>query len=136
MDSINARDYFASLAEAVRRVHAVPEGLAVALDCEDLELEPDKAMPMGIVCTELLTNALRHAFPGGRAGRVRVALARVPGFYELTVVDDGAGLPSGLDVRNSGTLGLELVHGLVTQVGGEVRFLPGPGTTAQVRIPA
>ena len=135
MDSIHAGDYFASLAEAVRRTYSMPGEPPLDLDCQDLELEPDKAMPVGIICTELLTNALRHAFPGGRSGRVRVALARVPGFYELEVADDGVGLPPGLDVRNSGTLGLELVHDLAAQVGGEVTFAPGPGTKVRVRVP-
>ncbi|WP_051444962.1 response regulator [Desulfocurvus vexinensis] len=136
LDSINARDYFRSLADAVRRAYAVPDALILDLDCPDLELEPDKAMPMGLICTELLTNALRHAFPGGRAGRVRIVLGRAPGVYELAVSDDGVGLPPGLDVRNSGTLGLELVHGLAAQVGGGVELAPGPGAGFLVRIPA
>jgi len=135
LDSINARDYFCSLADAMRRSYAVPESLTLELECQDLELEPDKAMPMGLICTELLTNALRHAFPGGHAGRVRIVLGKAPGVYELRVSDDGVGLPPGLDVRNSGTLGLELVHGLAAQVGGSVQLLPGPGAGFFIRIP-
>jgi PAS domain S-box-containing protein len=110
--------------------------IEVARRVDPLDLELDVALPCGLIVTELFSNALRHAFPGGRAGRVTVELCRQPGNRILVrVEDDGVGFPPGLDPERVGTLGLQLVRGLAAQLGGELSFEVGRGVTCRVVIP-
>ena len=98
-----------------------PGRITLELAIEDLALPVDKAIPCGLILNELITNALKHAFPDGRAGRIRVELGKVPGSgWRLAVSDDGRGLPPDIEVRTSGTLGLQLVRMLARQLKAEL----------------
>ncbi len=90
----------------------------------------DTAIPCGLALNELVVNAVKHAFPAGRAGAVRVGLARGEGGrIELRVVDDGRGLPPGFDLDRDARLGLRTVVSLIEyQLRGKVEFKSGPGT--------
>ena len=91
--------------------------VAFATDLEDLRLDINAAIPCGLILNELLSNALRHAFPGDRTGRVRAATRRKPdGSLEIRVEDDGVGLPKGLDFRQAESLGLQIVNLLADQL--------------------
>lgn len=97
------------------------------------------AMPCGLILNELVSNALKHAFPNRRHGDVYVSLSEVAGGQvELMVIDDGIGLPEGLDWRNSPSLGLQLVTTLVDQLEGTLKVESNGGTRVAVRfsIPA
>ncbi len=106
----------------------------------DLAIEPvsfgiEIAIPLGLIVNELLTNCLKHAYPPGSGGRVRVGLAREPdGRLHLSVRDDGIGLPPGLDPARTNSLGLRLVHALAAQLGGTVEFRGDAGTSASLRF--
>jgi two-component sensor histidine kinase len=100
---------------------------------EDISLDLDLSVPCGLIITELLSNALKHAFPAARTGTVTVSLRRGgPGQLVLTVSDDGIGLPEGLDAANADTLGLRIVTMLVEQIKGKLTTGPAaaPGTPA------
>ena len=92
-------------------------------------------MPCGLILNELAGNALKHAFPGGAAGEVAVALYAGPdGRVRLRVCDNGVGLPPGLDWRQSRSLGLRLVQMLAAQLNGSVDVQSGAGT--EMRSPS
>lgn len=101
----------------------------------DIEVEPssfgvDTAIPCGLIINELVSNALKYAFPDGRTGRVRVSLQHTgEDLYILSVSDDGVGFPPGLDYRNTKSLGLQLVMTLTTQLGAEIALTREQGTT-------
>ena len=72
------------------------------------------AVPVGLILNELLSNALKHAFVGRKEGTIEVSLtASEEGKINLTVSDDGAGLPDGFDINTTGTLGLRMVKILI-----------------------
>jgi two-component sensor histidine kinase len=78
---------------------------------------------------ELVTNALKHAFPGRREGKIRVRLRRCDDDrVELTVADDGVGLPEDQDPSRAKSLGLDLVYTFAEQLGAEVRVRRESGT--------
>lgn len=135
LDSIGARDYFDSLVEVLSRSYVFPDGVSLDLECDELELEPDKILPLGLIMNELLTNALKYAFPDGRTGAIRLRFAQTPTAYELTVADDGVGLPEDMDVRTVNTLGLELVQALLSQAGGDMEIGREDGASFTVRVP-
>ena len=105
------------------RIQLVPEVTAVALDLES-------AIPCGLLITELVTNALKHAFPAGRAGKVVVTLQHIAdGRLMLCVADDGVGFTSEQAPAQLASLGMQLVHTLAGQLGGVLEHESGSGTT-------
>ena len=81
----------------------------------------DRAIPCGIIVNELVTNALKYAFPGGRKGKVEVELQLTPpGMIRLAIRDDGVGLPQDMEFQKADSLGLTLVRMLADQVQGEL----------------
>ena len=101
-----------------------------------VSLTLDQAVPCGLLLNELVTNALKYAFPGDRSGCIRVTLERAtPQSARITVADDGVGLPATLDPRRTSSLGLRLVSLLTGQLHGTVNFERGPGTTVHILFP-
>ena len=104
-------------------------------DIEDLYLAVDRAIPCGLILNELITNARKHAFPEGRAGVVRVELRQTASNrFVLLVSDDGVGLPPSLDIRQTESLGLQLVCTLADQLRGELRIERGAGTAFRLEF--
>jgi PAS domain S-box-containing protein len=102
-----------------------------------VSLNLDQAVPCGLIINELASNALKHAFPSGRSGTITVALATDEHQQiTLSVSDDGVGLPPGLDIPQTQTLGLQLVCSLAQQLGGTAHFGAGLGTTCTVTFHA
>lgn len=89
-----------------------------------VRVELDAAVPLGLIANELASNALKHAFPEGRAGEVVVRVSQEGSRTSLVVEDDGVGLPGGFAVAGSRTLGLKLVEGLVKQLHGRLQTEP------------
>ncbi len=112
-----------------------PDRITLFVEVERVELPVDKAIPCGLILNELLTNALKHAFPGDRAGRITISLGRREGpEIVMTVADDGIGMPAGFEPARSNSLGMELVITLLEQLEGSWEIRP-PGTTFRVRFP-
>jgi len=109
--------------------------LAFAIGTVDLGL--DRAVPLGLIINELVTNCYKYAFPGGRGGKIDVALRKGDdGGFALTVGDDGVGLPASLDPRNPLTLGLNLVNILTEQIEGVLAIDREGGTAYVITFPA
>jgi two-component sensor histidine kinase len=96
----------------------------------------DVAIPCGLMLNELIVNAVKHGFPGDRGGSITVSMKRsAPGLLELSVADDGIGLPSGFDFRRDGKIGLQTVVSIVElQLHGKVYFDQGHGTVCRAIV--
>ncbi len=93
-------------------------------------------MPCGLVVNELISNALKHAFPQRADGEIRIALTRQPGNEVLlSVSDNGIGLPDHVDIEGTETLGLQLVGLLVSQLDGELSIHRSDPTRFSLRFP-
>jgi two-component sensor histidine kinase len=103
-------------------------------DLASVHLGLDQAIPCGLLVNELVSNCLKHAFPDGRAGEVRVELQPVAGgpAVRLRVADNGVGLPAGFDLKRLTSLGLQLAPDLARQMGGKLEIGPGPGAVFEV----
>jgi PAS domain S-box-containing protein len=108
--------------------------IALKTDIESELLPTDRAIPIGLIVNELVTNAVKYAFPGGAKGTVTVTLKRLPGELRLTVADDG----QGLDPRRADSgLGGRLIDGFAQQLGGQVERKSGSqGTTVHLILPS
>ena len=102
------------------------------------ELPAALATPLVLVLTELVHNALAHAFDPGRAGEVVVSARRIAGALDVVVADDGRGLPPGFDVESANGLGLQIVRTLVDSEldsALQLQAREGGGTEALIRLP-
>lgn len=109
----------------------------IVTQVDEVSARIDSAIPVGIIANELITNAAKHAFPDGREGIIMVSLRRRgAGEIELSVADDGIGLPESLTVDEPTSFGLRLVHVLAAQIGGSVSTTRDHGTRFSVAFPA
>lgn len=133
---LNFAEYLRSLSEDLLRGFGMRDGrVELEVDAEDIYLDIDTAMPCGLVLNELITNSLRHGFPGNRSGTIRVSLKQVDDNVMLSVEDDGVGLPEGFDVSQSASLGLKLVNSLAGQLEGSLEFEPCSGACVRLYFP-
>lgn len=101
----------------------------LATELENVIVPASTAAPIGLILTELITNALKHAFPPGRRGTIAISLRRTARSAILELQDDGEGFPDALDPTPSPGMGLGLVKKLARQIGGVFRILgDGHGT--------
>ncbi len=135
---VEAFEYLNTLiANLLAAYGAKPTAVSLEVEREDILLGVDVAIPLGLVLNELISNALKHAFPDGRRGQIRVQLGRCDqDRYRLVVSDDGVGFPADLDFRNAPSLGLQLVCTLVDQLAGTIELIGAPGTTFNVTFDA
>lgn len=110
--------------------------VAAKLEITPLPLGVDRAIPAGLILNELISNSLEHAFPEGRRGSISVQGGLAEGRIELTVRDDGIGLPPNFDLKHLKSLGLEIVNILLRQLKGELRIESANGTAFHIWFPA
>ncbi|RJR18149.1 MAG: PAS domain S-box protein [Nitrospiraceae bacterium] len=97
-------------------------------ELDRITLALDTAIPCGLIVNELLSNSLKYAFPDSMSGEIRVTLRKNNDKVELTVGDNGVGLPPDLDFRNPRSLGLNIVNALVGQIRGNIELHREQGT--------
>ena len=97
--------------------------VALRLDVAAVPLPLNLAIPCGMILNELVSNALKHAFPAGRRGTVSISFAAHDGQFRLSVCDDGVGNDPAAAGAKSGSLGLKVVDALVKQLGGALTTL-------------
>jgi two-component sensor histidine kinase len=134
--SVDLGAYLASVLDAVRlSVADTGSAATVSFQPASVLCRTDKAVPVGMIVTELVTNALKYAYPD-RSGEVRVALAADPEGIELTVADDGVGWRGAGPARGSG-LGSRIIASMAKSLDSQVDYLDVPtGTCARLKVPA
>jgi len=122
MSSIDFGEYIRNLVDHLSLSYVDdPDRISVMLDVADLSLGIDEAIPCGLIINELVSNSLKHAFPVGVKGEIRVdCQVGNDGFIALGIRDNGVGLPDGLDFRNTESLGLQIVNLLAKQLRGTI----------------
>jgi two-component sensor histidine kinase len=96
-------------------------------------LDLNRAIPCGLLLNELLSNALKHAFPNGRKGEVVISiLSNDKGKYTLLVKDNGIGLSNDVDIFNTDSLGMQLVCDLTMQIDGNLKLEKTKGTSFKI----
>jgi two-component sensor histidine kinase len=134
VEAVDATSYLEDLCRGL--VASVQNGTAISLktDIENALLPTDRAIPIGLIVNELVTNAIKYAFPPNAKGTVVVTLKREPGKLRLTVADDGKGVDP---QRADSGLGSRLVESFTQQLGGQLERESGnQGTTVRLILPS
>jgi PAS domain S-box-containing protein len=133
--SIDFGEYLENLINSLFTTYVTDRRIALTVEAGEVVLEIDDAIPCGLIVNELVSNSMKYAFPGGRSGNLAVRLhVGDDDRITLAVEDDGVGLPSGLDFRDTETLGLQLVNLLVKQLHGEIELEKGTGTVFRINF--
>jgi len=134
--NLDLREYVMDLAYTVFSNLSVEiDNVSLRFDLESVSVSPDTAIPCGLLLNELLTNALKYAFPGDRTGEISITLhTSHEGEIELGVRDNGVGLPKDLDVGKTDSLGLQLVLSFVDQLLGTIEIKREQGAEFLIRF--
>lgn len=135
---VNFTQYIESLCSHLFRAYGSRAGrIKLELHLEEVSVDLDQAVSCGLIINELVSNALKHAFPKGRAGRIVIELNKTAQQQiVLKIADDGVGLSPELDIRQTGTLGHQLVFMLAEKLRGSVEVTRDQGTTFRIAFQA
>jgi two-component sensor histidine kinase len=132
---IDFADYVQRLVAHLVRSYGAIGRIRTRLRLDPLSCHRDVALPCGLIVNEVLSNALKYAFPGGKSGEVQIELRREPsGRVHLRIADSGIGLPHGCDWETSPTLGLRLVRTLARQIEASMQVTRGNGTAISIEF--
>ncbi|RMF04689.1 MAG: PAS domain S-box protein [Chloroflexi bacterium] len=137
---INMEKHIRGLTRHLFHTYKKPEQ-AIGLNINvspDIQLTLESAIPCGLLINELVSNALKYAFPDSRRedSRILVSLySEGPGTLALQVHDNGIGFPPEFNVETADSLGLKLVNALTHQLDGRLEILPGPGAGFKITFP-
>jgi two-component sensor histidine kinase/PAS domain-containing protein len=109
--------------------------VSIHVDADEVRLGIDASIPCGLILNELVANALKHAFPEGKEGKINIRMRSEDNRVTLTVQDNGIGFPESLEVTNLKSLGLELVNLLVGQINGKMDMQVDGGTIWTITFP-
>jgi two-component sensor histidine kinase len=134
LSNIEFSQYLQSLALHLFHFFQIdPNHIRLKMDMEKIFMNINTAIPCGLIVNEMISNSLKHAFPDGRDGEVRIELRRADGHqFFLTVSDSGVGLPENLNFRNAETLGMQIITMLVDQLDGRIELSKQKGTSFQI----
>ena len=130
---IDFGDYIRTLSNELFRIYAGGFGLIeLKINVEDIFLDINTAIPLGLIVNELITNSLTHAFPEGKRGKINVNFHPKDDHYEFTVNDNGIGFPKDIDFQNTDSLGLQIINSLTDQIDGKIKLDRTTGTEFKI----
>ena len=137
--TINMRSFLTELCEQLFEAmgETVGERLSLEIEAPELEMSSDQAVPLSLIVTEAVTNAIKYAYPAGRTGNISVRLTAEADTVDLRISDDGVGIPAGRVETEAGTrdgIGIQLINGFARQLGALLEVQEGNGTRYLVRM--
>lgn len=122
-------DYLFQLVNHLVRAYGTDtERIKIFIEAKGLYFGIDTAIPCGLLINELISNSLKHAFPGERQGKIEIKMFKQNEMFIIEVTDNGTGLPDNIDFRNTQSLGMQLVVTLAEQIEGNIELIKDNGT--------
>lgn len=133
---VELADYLRELSEMISHTyHSKDDRVTIQLDLDDVKVDMTSAVPVGLICNELINNCFKHAFNESREGIVMISLKDLGGYVEVTVSDNGDGLPDDFSLDSMQSLGVTLLTVLTKQIGGELRSASDGGSQFVLTFP-
>lgn len=125
---INFSEYIKNLISNLFYSYGSKSNITQIINVEQIYLNIETSVPLGLIITELVSNSLKYAFPEDKSGKISVKLINKDGEFELTIEDNGIGIPEEISFNTESTLGLRLVNTLVNQLDGTIELNRTNGT--------
>jgi signal transduction histidine kinase len=138
ISNIDMSSYVDYLIEHLFQIYNINrKKISIEVELNKLMINIDRAISIGLIINELITNSLKYAFNGVESGEIHISLEinEIDDTYILIIKDDGIGIPRKIDLDSNETLGLMLVQSLVSQLNGELTIVNNKGTEAKIIFP-
>ena len=133
---INLSTYFNELIQSLNgSLNQKENNITLEWAIDDISLDVSQAIPVGIILNEIVTNAMKYAFPDNQAGKISVLVKKTGTSIEMQISDNGVGLPADFSFANTTTLGITLLKGLTAQLKGTFSVENYEGLTIALRFP-
>lgn len=130
---IDFGDYIRTLSTELFYTYVLdPSTIQLNLNVEKIMIDINTAVPLGLIVNELVSNAMKYAFPDGKQGEIDISFNQIGNKYVLIVKDDGVGIPADLDIKKVKSLGLQLVLSLTDQIDGVLKLNRENGTDFEI----
>ncbi len=135
LEQVNLRNYIRNLAEMLQKTYVHDSGIIqIRTMLDEVNLDTKRAVPLGLIVNELITNALKYAYPAGVRGEIRIGLKKSDDRITLSVTDDGVGMPDTIGQKSHEGIGLSMVRMLTKQIDGELTLKREKGTGVFVQF--
>jgi two-component sensor histidine kinase len=134
---IDLNEYISKITNMLTQAYVIDlNQISCRTESDDIKISIEQASPLGLVINELVSNSLIHAFPNGKTGKIFIKLRKLnPEDIEVTVMDNGIGLPTDFNWQENSNLGLQLVKGLVeNQLDGHVEATENGGVQFLIKF--
>ncbi len=130
LKSINFGSYINKLTNELYSIYVTDSNMIkLDMDIDDVMIDINTAIPLGLIVNELVSNSMKHAFPNNKDGKIDIKLKLSDGNYSMIISDNGVGFPKDYNIQNSNSLGLKIVNSLTEQIDGEIKIEGINGTT-------
>lgn len=106
--------------------------VSLNMKCDNVELDITQAIPCGLIINELVSNSIKHGFPGGRKGEISIGLCKDREKIIFTVKDNGTGLPPDFNIRKCKTMGFQVINDLVAQLKADMNYKQNNGIEFEI----
>jgi PAS domain S-box-containing protein len=134
LDSVNINYYFKQLLDEIVKTYAFDDKIKYISDVEDITLDTDTSLVLGLIVTELVSNLLKYAFIENEDGTINVSLHENNGEFTLKISDNGNKISNDIDMENTSTFGLTVVNLLTNQIGGHIMVERDQGTVFTINF--
>jgi len=121
---INIESYIRTLSNQLVQTYRLGKKISIEVNSESINLDINRAIPCGLILNELITNAYKHAFSDYKTGKIQISFKAFKNMtYEMSVQDNGSGLPVAIEIDQAETLGLKLINILTQQINGNLEII-------------
>ncbi len=135
LGTVNFAEYVKSLFEPLAENLSKDIPINFVVDSDHFMLDLNRAIPLGLILNELLTNSLKHAFNSSESPQISVKIRTNMDKVSMVVADNGAGLPAGMDLFKSESFGFKIVRLLIEQIEGQIKVQNANGTVYEITLP-
>ena len=136
LTDLDFTQYIENLGNYIFKIYGVnTKRISMKIDINEANIDFNRAIQLGLIVNELISNSLKHAFPDNLAGQVNVRLDSEDKYFILTTSDNGVGLPKKFRLRQTKSLGLQLVQALTNQLKGSIKIDRRKGTRFRIKFP-
>jgi len=135
LSEVSVGDYIKKVSNQLLSTYILNKNITITYSLDELYLDTSRLGKIGLILNELVTNALKYAFHGRQKGNIKISLTNKKEHFDITITDNGIGIPKKIKIPEVDSLGLSLVEMLVTELSGNMSYETKRGTKFKLSFP-